>query len=318
MPAQPPILDGDTSFMGVNMRLEPSQLPPGFCASAKNKRFVNGKAATRSGIKKMGWTNKAADAWAEQSYSAGAIVTYSGRAATVSGASAAVINGGTGTMSLSSTNAILTNGDFSSGGSWSTAAETNNGVAIGGLAGSSGWAINSAKGEHTAHSNGADNFYQDINAVLGCDYTVTFTITGRSAGTVTVFIGTVGNSGALNTNATHTVTVTGNGNAPYRIYFQASQDFDGAIDTISIAEGATPENVLLTPPVNVGTDYWISGGPASNNSLVNGTTDVVGPFFKRDDSTNPGTEPPVATYNAGANTSVLTSGWNNLGHRVYG
>ena len=318
MPAQPPILDGDTSFMGVNMRLEPSQLPPGFCASAKNKRFVNGKAATRSGIKKMGWTNKAADAWAEQSYSAGAIVTYSGRAATVSGASAAVINGGTGTMSLSSTNAILTNGDFSSGGSWSTAAETNNGVAIGGLAGSSGWAINSAKGEHTAHSNGADNFYQDINAVLGCDYTVTFTITGRSAGTVTVFIGTVGNSGALNTNATHTVTVTSNGNAPYRIYFQASQDFDGAIDTISIAEGATPENVLLTPPVNVGTDYWISGGPASNNSLVNGTTDVVGPFFKRDDSTNPGTEPPVATYNAGANTSVLTSGWNNLGHRVYG
>ena len=104
MPAQPPILDGDTSFMGVNMRLEPSQLPPGFCASAKNKRFVNGKAATRSGIKKMGWTNKVADSWAEQSYAAGAIVTYSGLAATVSGANAAVINGGTGTMSLSSTN----------------------------------------------------------------------------------------------------------------------------------------------------------------------------------------------------------------------
>ena len=52
MPVGESIVDGDTGFVGVNSRLEPSQLPQGFVASAINKRFVNGVAKTRSGIKK--------------------------------------------------------------------------------------------------------------------------------------------------------------------------------------------------------------------------------------------------------------------------
>ena len=134
MPIPLPIVDGDSFFTGVNMRLDPGQLQPGQCAFAKNKRFVNGKAATRPGIKKMPWTNKAADAWTEKTYTAGEIVTYSGRAAIVSAATEAAITSGSGTIALSSTNAIVSNGDFSSSSSWSTAAETNsNGIAIGGL-----------------------------------------------------------------------------------------------------------------------------------------------------------------------------------------
>ena len=100
MPIPLPIVDGDSFFTGVNMRLDPGQLQPGQCAFAKNKRFVNGKAATRPGIKKMPWTNKAADAWTEKTYTAVEIVTYSGRAAIVSAATEAAITSGSGTIAL--------------------------------------------------------------------------------------------------------------------------------------------------------------------------------------------------------------------------
>ena len=180
MPLPEPILDGDTFFTGVNMRLDPGQLKPGFCASAKNKRFVNGKASTRPGIKKMPWSNKAADAWLEKTYNAGSIVTYSGRAAVVTGTTAAQVDGGTGNLTASSTNAIILNGDFS-------------GSTLSPWVGGGNWSFNAStdKVSHTA-SSGAENLYQDISAVLGCDYTVTLTVSGYSAGTLKVFIGQSG------------------------------------------------------------------------------------------------------------------------------
>lgn len=47
------VTDGDSGWLGVNMRLDPCQLPPGICAAAKNKRFRFGKASTRLGIVKL-------------------------------------------------------------------------------------------------------------------------------------------------------------------------------------------------------------------------------------------------------------------------
>ena len=329
MPIPLPIVDGDSFFTGVNMRLDPGQLQPGQCAFAKNKRFVNGKAATRPGIKKMPWTNKAADAWTEKTYTAGEIVTYSGRAAIVSAATEAAITSGSGTIALSSTNAIVSNGDFASGTSWSTTAETNsNGVAIGGLGGSSQWTIGSGKATHAA-SSGADNLYQDIHGVLGCDYTISITVSGYSAGSIKVGIGTTATAGAstITANGTHSVATTSEGNAPQRLYIQASADFVGSVDDVSIAEGATPEKVALigttqiagtSTPSDTSDDFYHQGGPASNNFLQQGTTNTTGPFFQRDSSTDPGTEPPIATIDFSANTNTLTSGWNNLGHRTYG
>ena len=58
MPVDEAIVDGDTGFVGVNSRLDPSQLQLGFVASAINKRFVNGVVETRAGIKKMPWSNR--------------------------------------------------------------------------------------------------------------------------------------------------------------------------------------------------------------------------------------------------------------------
>ena len=80
MPVGESIVDGDTGFVGVNSRLEPSQLPQGFVASAINKRFVNGVAETRAGIKKMPWSNVQADAYDDTAgYTSGDYVLYSGK-----------------------------------------------------------------------------------------------------------------------------------------------------------------------------------------------------------------------------------------------
>ena len=321
MPANDPIIDGDTHFVGVNMRLDPGQLKPGFCASAKNKRFVNGKASTRPGIKKMPWSNKSRTSWTEKTYSTGEIVTYSGRAAIVAGSSIAAIEAGTGTVTLQDTNAKLLNGDFSTSANWSTAVDGS----VGGLGGSSGWAVDAGDSnyaQHTAHSSGGDNLYQDIDLVLGCDYTIILTISSRTAGTVKVLAGTTGSSSELNTNATHTVTVTSAGQSPARLYIQASQDFDGRVDTISIAEGATPEKVALREILSIGGGQFNSGGPASNNSIPYGSADParIGPFFERVDASpaDPGTEPPLSDYNPSTNTSTLTVGWEDRGSRTYG
>ena len=336
MPANDPIIDGDTHFVGVNMRLDPGQLKPGFCASAKNKRFVNGKASTRPGIKKMPWSNKAADAWEEldsegnpRSYVAGNIVTYSGLSAIITASTSAAVTGGTGTIAIKTTNAVLLDGDFPNGSSnWASSL------------GSPGWAITGNKAVHTAHSSGAENFYQDIGAVLGGDYAVTLTISDRSAGSVKVFMGQSGGTGGggysspLTTNEVHTVTVTSAGEHPGRLHIQASQEFDGKVDTVSLTEGATPERVPLIAVdqiTGVGTattsdDSYHAGGPSSNNSEdAADSTKTAGPFFKSL-TTNTG-QPPLTSYTAatGSNlhssaTSTLdsTPDWENLEHRTYG
>lgn len=51
---------GDIGFLGVNNRLDPSQLEPGTCADAVNKRFTHGVAGDRKGIRKLNWLNRVA------------------------------------------------------------------------------------------------------------------------------------------------------------------------------------------------------------------------------------------------------------------
>ena len=54
----PPHREMDTVFMGVNMRLQPAELPPGYVSYAENMRFRNGVAETRLGMAKIAWLNK--------------------------------------------------------------------------------------------------------------------------------------------------------------------------------------------------------------------------------------------------------------------
>jgi len=50
--------DGDDGFLGVNTRLDPSQLPARIAANARNKRSNRGVAETRKGIMKLRWANR--------------------------------------------------------------------------------------------------------------------------------------------------------------------------------------------------------------------------------------------------------------------
>lgn len=50
---------GDIGFTGINNRLDPSQLAPGIGADARNMRFTTGAAASRKGIRKLNWLNRA-------------------------------------------------------------------------------------------------------------------------------------------------------------------------------------------------------------------------------------------------------------------
>lgn len=53
----PPKSDGDTYFIGVNMRLHPSMLPPGYVSEAVNARFNDGVAEPRKGYVRLPWIN---------------------------------------------------------------------------------------------------------------------------------------------------------------------------------------------------------------------------------------------------------------------
>lgn len=52
---------GDKRFIGVNMRVDPGQLPAGYVAEAINMRFRNGVAETRKGFVVLAWINKTVD-----------------------------------------------------------------------------------------------------------------------------------------------------------------------------------------------------------------------------------------------------------------
>ena len=382
MPIPLPIVDGDSFFTGVNMRLDPGQLQPGQCAFAKNKRFVNGKAATRPGIKKMPWTNKAADAWTEKTYTAGEIVTYSGLHAAVN---ANTLDGiATGTLVLSDADSLnLQNGDFSSSSAWvftgatAVAAQTgtngttytsespfsiyslSTGMSSGdtltfqyggvftlsadasvgatSLQGtltvadvsfqeegsiSSGWTYNAGGYAEITGGSGLLNLYQDIGTLVGCSYTVTYSVSNWTAGSVQPFISGT-NSGTKRTysgSATGTFTdvISPKGLKPQRLYIQASGGFRGRVDNVTVTSVSLPERVDLLGTYEQYSNFFRAAGPSSNNFLLQGTTNPVGPFFKRDSSTDPGTEPPIATVDTSAKTTTLTSGWNSLGHRTYG
>lgn len=53
----PQVEDGDSLFIGLNSRLEPDKLPPGYVSAAVNVRMRNGQIEPRKGVIKPGWLN---------------------------------------------------------------------------------------------------------------------------------------------------------------------------------------------------------------------------------------------------------------------
>ena len=324
MPAIDPIVDGDNGFIGVNMRLDPGQLPPGFVASARNKRFVNGTAKTRPGIKKMPWTNLAKKAWDDETtYNANEIVSYSGIAALVSGTESQIDSGeGTQTLQYAAPPDVQ-DGDFqdSSSSHWNfdggwARQEVTSGV----------WVANHPSGDSS------ENLWQDIDAILGCKYTVTYTVSNWTAGNIQAFI-SGSSSGTEHTHPGGTATQTfsdeivSRGLNPDRLYIQAKSGFRGRVDNVSVVATGLPDQVDILGKFHQGGGVWKAAGPGSNNSsdVSSGGTGIMGPYFKSAAGSNTGNTPiqayaPAVGSNltSTATSTVRTSHWTNMGHRIFG
>jgi hypothetical protein len=291
--------DGDQGFGGVNMRLDPAQLPSGLAASARNKRFQNAIAKTRPGVVLLPWSNKAEDDYTHQSYAENSIVRYSGKRAFVSSA---------GSITSQDVATGLTNGSFATDpGGWSSSATSNPRWDISG-----GAAVCSGTGS-------IENFQIDVGTVSGRDYLVTFEITAYTSGNVTPFIGGTSANPLISSNrlgevGKFTRVIHAQGSDADKLKLQADANFVGTVDNVTITE---PAQVQIRSPhcsndayttqssceSNGGT--WVDAcGPLSNPNF--------GPYFKRK-AANPGGVYTPLNASGGLNATQ----WENLGSRVF-
>jgi hypothetical protein len=194
---------------------------------------------------------------------------------------------------------------------------------------SSGWTYNAGGYAEITGGSGLLNLYQDIGTLVGCSYTVTYSVSNWTAGSVQPFISGT-NSGTKRTysgSATGTFTdvISPKGLKPQRLYIQASGGFRGRVDNVTVTPVSLPEKVDLLGTYEQYSNFFRAAGPSSNNSNVSGvSTDLVGPYFKAS-ATNTN-QTPITTYSAvsspqlhsTAESTINSSYWTNLGHRTYG
>lgn len=113
-------------------------------------------------------------------------------------------------------NELAVTGDFASDANWTKGA---------------GWAIGAGKATKTAGS--ASDIEQDVALTVGVAYTVMFTVSGRTAGTVTARLGGAAGSAVSANGVIAQTIVAGDGGAP-RLEFVADAAFDGALDDVSL------------------------------------------------------------------------------------
>ena len=298
------LTDGDQGFVGVNMRLDPAQLSPGLAASARNKRFENGVAKTRQGVVLLPWSNKAEDDYQHKTYSQGDIVRYSGKRATVSSA---------GVISAQVVATGLAVGDFSTGTGWTMEDAT-------GTPSSPRWIIGS--GVATCTTGGSaiiENLVYEVGTAAGRDYLVTFDIVSYTSGKVTPF---VGNTSSNPATTGHSLSAVGSfsriihctGADPTKLKLQASADFAGAIDNVTITEPAQvqPRSAHCLSPTyttqstceTAGQTWVDASGPLSNPDH--------GPYFKRKAANISSIVTPL---NGSGNLN--SAEWEDIGSRVF-
>jgi len=295
MPALPPLTDGDPGFRGVNSRLDPAIVPPSFCSYAKNKRFRDGGAITRPGIKPMPWSNKHIDAYAHQAYAADSIVSYSGQVADDVGATTAL-------TFVRTTPVTVSNGDFSSGTNW---VEGN-------------WSISGNTASITS-AGSTSNLYQNLSStILQGDILeveiVIASITPASSGSpstvkgVAVYLGNQGgagyNGGAewFTVAGTHKRVYTSRGSNANRLYIQVGAGVTTVVNSITVTD-AQPASVYLSA---LGTNNSAHAyGPASQNYQV-------GPYFEKKSGTDSAIHLPLTNA-----TTVNSTYWTDLGHRIH-
>ena len=289
MPALPPLTDGDPGFRGVNSRLDPALIPPSFCSYAKNKRFRDGGAVTRPGIKPMPWSNKHINAYAHQAYAADSIVSFSGQKADDVGSTTAI-------TFVRTTPVTVSNGDFLSATNW----------VVG------NWSVGSGLA-NIVNAGSTSNLYQDLSStillgdILEIEIVISL-ITPASGKGVAIFLGTAGSSYPngnpewFTTAGTYKRTFMSRGNNPNRLHIQAYEGVSATLTSITVND-SQPASVYISA---IGTNNAAHAyGAASQNYQV-------GPYFEKKSGTDGAVHLPLTDA-----TTVNSTYWTDLGHRIY-
>lgn len=125
---------------------------------------------------------------------------------------------------------VVTDGLFASSTTWTYGA---------------GWA-HDAVNRQADHSSGTANLSQAGILTDARQYGVTFTVSNRTAGSVTPYCGSGGAGTARSTNATFAETITCSGSTD--LLFTPSNDFDGSVDTVIVqdVEDTSPAEISVS------------------------------------------------------------------------
>lgn len=109
---------------------------------------------------------------------------------------------------------------------------TNGDFATGDLTGWSGtnWGYSGGAALHTAGATSSLN--QNAGLTIGINYHTSFTIAGRTAGTLKIAVGSGAAGTTRSTNGLFTENVVCAGNSS--VFLIPSSDFDGTVDSISV------------------------------------------------------------------------------------
>jgi hypothetical protein len=162
-----------------------------------------------------------------------------------------------------------------------------------------GWTIGSGVATKTAGT--ASLLSQNISAVAGKTYQITFTMT-RTAGTLSLRLGSTTNQNSYTASATNTFTLTC-GATDGILYFSADATFAGTVDSVSIKE-------IRQAPDFTNTQFQLTASGA-NGVLTQGYTAVAGDYtfsvyLKRITGTG---DIQIASDNGTWTTRAITNGW---------
>jgi hypothetical protein len=159
----------------------------------------------------------------------------------------------TSEATVSATN-LITNGDFATNDltSWTAAA---------------GWSAATGKAVHTAGIADVTALVQAVAMTTGAIYQIQFTISGRTAGTLTMTCGALPtNMNAISADGIQYWSVTAAATTNYNLTFTPTATFDGAIDNISVKLVTANATPLVTIANSAGTAIApIRGNPTLKN-----------------------------------------------------
>ena len=134
---------------------------------------------------------------------------------------------------------VVTNGDFETDSGWTKG---------------TGWTIANGVASSDGTQSAASDLSQDGSVSAG-DYEVQFTVSSRTAGTVTAMVGSTGSGSARSADGTYTQTITYAGTGS-NVYLQADADFVGSVDNFTVRPVYTANHGTATFGTGGNATFW--------------------------------------------------------------